>query len=311
MMSDVPRNSLYVMIAVLVLLLIASVIRRVLAANNTTKDYTELRQRIQSWWWMVGVLFFCLIVSDLTVIILFGFISFLALKEFFSIVPTRQADRRVIFWAYLAIPLQYYWVGIAWYGMFIIFIPIYIFLLLPVRMVLIGETKGFIRSAGIIHWAVMLTVFCLSHTAYLLALPEKNVDAGSMGLVIFLLFMTQFNDVCQYVWGKMLGSRKIVPRVSPNKTWAGFLGGVGTITLISGGVAPLLTPLSFGYGLLAGFIISVSGFIGDVVISSVKRDLNIKDSGNLIPGHGGILDRFDSLFFTSPLFFHYIYYLAY
>jgi phosphatidate cytidylyltransferase len=310
-MPDIPRNTLWVMIGVLALLVIASLIRQVLAVRHPEKDYTELRQRIQSWWWMVAVLFVSLVVSNTTAIVLFAFLSFLALKEFFSIVPTRQADRRVIFWAYLAIPVQYYWVSEAWYGMFIIFIPIYIFLLLPLRMIIIGETQGFIRSVGIIHWVVMLTVFCLSHTAYLLMLPEKNPDAGTIGMVIFLLFMTQFNDVSQYIWGKTLGRRRIIPKVSPNKTWEGFLGGVGTITLVSGGVAPLLTPLSFGYGLLAGLIISVAGFVGDVVISSVKRDLNIKDSGNLIPGHGGILDRFDSLFFTAPIFFHYVYYLAY
>lgn len=310
-MPEIPSNTLFVMISVLALLVIASVVRRILAARHPQTDYTELRQRIQSWWWMVSVLFVSLVVSNTTAIVLFALLSFLALKEFFSIVPTRQADRRVIFWAYLAIPVQYYWISEAWYGMFIIFIPIYIFLFLPLRMVVIGETKGFIHSVGIIHWVVMLTVFCLSHTAYLLMLPNKNPDAGTVGMVIFLLFMTQFNDVAQYIWGKTLGRRKIIPKVSPNKTWAGFLGGVGTITLVAGGLAPLLTPLSFGYGLLAGLIISTAGFVGDVVISSVKRDLNIKDSSNLIPGHGGILDRFDSLFFTAPLFFHYVHYLAY
>jgi len=195
--------------------------------------------------------------------------------------------------------------------MFIIFIPIYIFLLLPLRMVLIGETKGFIRAAGITHWAVMLTVFCLSHIAYLLVLPVKNVEAGSIGLVIFLIFMTQFNDVAQYIWGKSFGKHKIIPKVSPNKTWQGFIGGVVTVTITAGFLAPLLTPLSMPFGFVAGFIIGVSGFIGDVVISSVKRDLEIKDSGNLIPGHGGILDRFDSLIFTAPLFFHFIYYWSY
>jgi phosphatidate cytidylyltransferase len=124
--------------------------------------------------------------------------------------------------------------------------------------------------------------------------------------------MTQFNDVLQYVWGKLIGKRPIIPKVSPNKTWEGFLGGVVSTTFIATFVtAPLLTPLSFYYGLIAGLIISVSGFIGDVVISSVKRDLEIKDSGYLIPGHGGILDRFDSLIFTAPLFFHYIYYVSY
>ena len=310
-MFDIPQNSLYSIVVIFGLLLIASISKSLLVNNNPDKDFTELKQRIHSWWWMIVILIVCLIVSKTTAIILFGFISFLALKEFFSIVATRQADRRVIFWAYLSIPIQYYWVSIGWYGMFIIFIPIYIFLFLPMRMVLIGETKGFIRSAGITHWAVMLSVFCLSHIAYLLVLPVKNADAGSIGMVIFLIFMTQINDVAQYVWGKTLGSRQIIPKVSPNKTWEGFLGGVITITLISGLVAPLLTPLSLIFGLCAGLIISISGFIGDVVISSVKRDLEIKDSGSLIPGHGGILDRFDSLIFTSPLFFHFIYYSVY
>ncbi len=310
-MFNIPQNSFYAMIAVISILIFATVIILVLRAQKPQKDYTELQQRIQSWWVMIGLLFLALIISKGTSLLFFGLLSFLALKEFLSIVPTRHADRRVVFWLYLSIPVQYYWVYIGWYGMFIIFLPVYIFLLLPMRMALIGETKGFIKSAGILHWAVMLTVFFISHIAYLLTLPEKNSSAGSIGIVLFLLFMTEFNDVCQYVWGKLLGKNKIIPKVSPNKTWEGFVGGLATITLCSGFVAPLLTPLSMVHGFIAGLIISASGFIGDVVISSVKRDLQIKDSGNLIPGHGGILDRIDSLIYTSPLFFHYIYYFCY
>jgi phosphatidate cytidylyltransferase len=185
------------------------------------------------------------------------------------------------------------------------------FLFLPIRMVLIGQNQGFIKSAATIQWALMLTVFCISHIAYLLTLPVKNDAAGSIGLVLFLLFITQFNDVSQYIWGKLFGKNKIIPKVSPNKTWEGFLGAVITITICSGFAAPVLTPLTFELGLIFGFIISISGFFGDVVISSVKRDLEIKDSGNLIPGHGGILDRIDSLIYTAPLFFHMIYYFSY
>ncbi len=299
------------MLLVFGLLVIGSMSSIFISRKEPDKDYSELRQRIQSWWWMIAILFACLSLGTTYAISLFALISFLALKEFLSIVPSRQSDRRVIFWAYAAIPVQYYLVSIQWYGLFIIFIPIYIFLFLPMRMVLIGETKGFIKAAGVMHWAVMLTVFCLSHIAYLLVLPEKNSAAGNIGLVIFLLFMTQFNDVSQYIWGKALGKHPIIPKVSPNKTWEGFLGGMFTITLASAFVGPYLTPLSLELSLLAGLLINVFGFIGDVVISSVKRDLEIKDSGQLIPGHGGILDRFDSLIFTAPLFFHYLYYVAY
>lgn len=309
--TSVPEHSLAAMALVVGILSLASIVVVLLKWKKPHKDFSQLHQRITSWWVIILLLFGVLALGHHVTIVFFGFLSFLALKEFLSIVPTRQADRRVILFAYLAIPIQYMWVQMNWYGMFIIFLPVFIFLFLPIIMVLIGETRGFIRSAGVIHWAIMLTVFFISHIAYLLVLPDKNPHAGSIGLVLFLLFMTQFNDVSQFVWGKLFGKTKIVPRVSPNKTWAGFIGGLGTVTGCGWLLAPYLTPLSANEGIFAGLMIGTGGFFGDVVISSVKRDLQIKDSSTMIPGHGGILDRMDSLIYTAPLFFHYVYYVAY
>ena len=217
-MFEIPRNSLFTMAALTGVLVIASVVLLVLRVRDPGKNFSELRLRLRSWWWMIALLFLFLVMGRKASVFFFAFLSFLALKEMLSIVPTRQADRRVIFWAYLSIPVQYYWVYIGWYGMFIIFIPVYAFLFLPMRMVITGETRGFIRAAGIIHWAVMLTVFCLSHVAYLLTLPVKRADAGPIGLVLFVLSMTELNDVGQYISGKLLGRHKIIPKVSPNKT---------------------------------------------------------------------------------------------
>jgi phosphatidate cytidylyltransferase len=310
-MFNLPKNILLVMSLILCLLMAASMISFLLKKRYPSRDYKELGLRIKSWWWMILILFFVLSMGTNTSVVFFGFLSFIALKEFFSIVDLRQTDRRVLFWAYLSIPVQYYFIYIDWYHMFLIFIPVYVFLFLPIRMLLIGQTQGFIRSIGIIHWAIMLTVFCISHLAYLLKLPVKNLDAGQIGLLIYLLGTTQLNDVCQYLWGKSLGKHKIIPKISPSKTWEGFLGGVVTISVISGFIAPFLTPLSHQEGVVFGAVISVSGFFGDVVISSVKRDLQIKDSGQLIPGHGGILDRVDSLIYTAPIFFHLLNYSVY
>lgn len=310
-MFDIAQNSLYAMAFTIVVLVISTLIYQYKKVKNPNKDFNELGLRIKSWWWMIVIVFLSLSISLKSALIFFAFLSFLALKEFLSIVSVRYVDRRAIFWAYLSIPLQYYWISIGWYGMFIIFIPVYLFLFIPIRLVLIGETNGFIKSASIIQWATMLTVFSISHIAYLMALPVHNSLAGNIGPVLFLLIMTQFNDVSQYVFGKLFGKHKIIPKVSPNKTWEGFLGGVFSVTLISGIIAPYLTPLDMSYGFMAGFIISCIGFFGDVVISSVKRDIGIKDTGTFIPGHGGILDRIDSLMYTAPAFFHFLYYVSY
>ena len=275
-------------------------------------DWTELRQRVASWWVMAGIFTAAIVVSRGTSIVFFAIVSYLALKEYLSLVPTRRADRRVLFWAYLTVPLQYYWVHLEWYGMFIIFVPVYAFLLLPLRMITIGRTEGFLRAAGTIHWGLMLMVFSISHAAFLLILrlpaSAPGPDAGP-GLVLFLVVLTELNDVCQYLWGKSLGRRKIVPAVSPGKTWAGFLGGVATIAALATLVGPHLTPMDHIESAFAGLLIGLAGFVGDVNISALKRDLHIKDSGTLLPGHGGILDRIDSLTYTAPLFFHYVYWL--
>lgn len=293
-----------------VILVLASAIVYVLKRHHPEKSFTELGNRVRSWWVMVAVFSLAMGLSRNLSLVFFAFISFLALKEYLSLIPTRRADRRVLFWAYLIIPAQYVWAGIEWYGMFIIFIPVYAFLFLPMRMVLIGETNEFLRAAGTLHWGLMTTVFSISHLAFLLVLPEANNPVGGgAGLVLFLVFLTEFNDVAQYVWGRLYGRSKIIPKVSPNKTWAGFVGGVGTTVVLATLLAPWLTPLSREHALIAGLLIGLSGFVGDVVVSAVKRDIGVKDSGNLLPGHGGILDRIDSLTYTAPLFFHFVRYL--
>jgi phosphatidate cytidylyltransferase len=291
------------------ILVLATVIVQALIRLKPQADFGNLARRVNSWWVMTGVFTFAMVLSRNISIGFFAFISFLALKEFLSLIPTRRADRRVLFWAYLAIPLQFLWIYMEWYGLFIIFIPVYMFLLLPLRMLVIGQTEGFIKAIGTIHWGLMLTVFCLSHTAFLLILRNTDTpnDFPGVGLVLFLVVMTQLNDVCQFLWGKALGGAKILPKVSPGKTWAGFLGGVGTTTIAAWQIGPFLTILDSGQSLLAGLIISIGGFIGDVNLSALKRDMHVKDSGSLLPGHGGILDRIDSLTYTAPLFFHFVY----
>lgn len=312
-LADLPPQVLATFGGIFAFLLLATGTHQLLKRSRPEADFSELGARIRTWWMMVTVFTLALLLSRIVSIVFFAFLSFLALKEYFSLTPQRRADRRVLFWAYLAIPVQFYWVGIEWYPMFIIFIPVYMFLLLPMRMVLIGETQGFLRAVSMIHWGLMTTVFCVSHLAYLLVLPPlaPGALAPGAGLVLYLVMLTQLNDVMQYVWGKMLGRHKVIPKVSPGKTWEGLIGGVLTTVVLAVVLGSWLTPFPTVWLMLgAGLLIGLSGFIGDVTISALKRDLGIKDSGTLLPGHGGILDRIDSLIYTAPLFFHYTYYFV-
>jgi phosphatidate cytidylyltransferase len=264
--------------------------------RDRQKDYTELKDRIRSWWIMVVVFSLALILKAPFSILFFAWLSFLALREYLSLIPTRPADHRVLFWAYLAL----------------IFIPVYMFLALPMRMVLIGETAGFLNAIGTLHWGLMLTVFTLSHLSYLRILPAAaNSPIDGTGLLIYLVLLTEVNDIAQYIVGKGLGRHKVIPKVSPNKTVEGLLGGVMVTTGLAIALSPYLTPFDFPHALAVGLLLSLTGFIGDVTISALKRDLGIKDTGTLLPGHGGILDRIDSLTYTAPLFFHFTVYFYY
>lgn len=274
------------------------------------KDFTNLNLRIKSFWIITPLLTFAVIGNKISAFILVGLISYLALKEFISMVPTRRADRRVLLWAYLAIPVQLYFIYTNWLAMFYLFIPLYMFFLIPLRMIMIGETEGFLRAAGTIHWGMMATVYSVGYLAALLVLPfSGNPQAGGVGLFLFIVTLTVLNDAAQFCFGKAFGKNKIIPKISPNKTVEGFFGGLVTTSILSTIIGHYLTPLTPIEALIAGLVISTSGFVGDVIMSAIKRDIGVKDSGTLIPGHGGILDRIDSLIFTAPLFFHFTVYL--
>ena len=308
----VEKKDILLVVSIIFLLLItASTTFYVWGKLNPKANLKELKQRTNSWWVMV-IFFVLAVLLDRTITFpAIGLLSFMAFRELYSILDFRDADRRAIFWAVWAIPVQYYLAYIGWYEAFIILIPVGMFLFVPVRMVFIGETKGIIKSIASLQWALMLTVFGISHLAFFLSLPNiPHFKNGGKGLLLFVVFLTQINDIMQFIWGKLFGKHKITPTVSPNKTWEGFIGGVISTTLI-GYSLQFLTPLDTTQVLFASFLIACSGFFGDVVMSAIKRDLGVKDMGNTIPGHGGILDRLDSLTYTAPVFFHLIYYWIY
>ncbi len=293
-------------------LVAATVLVRLIEGPGDPANPSELASRTRSWWFMVTVFTIAMVTWREVSTVFLALVSFMALKEYLSLIPTRRIDRWVILWAYLAIPVQFYWAHVSWYGMFIVFVPVWMFLFFPIVMALRGETEGFLRAVGTLSWGLMICVFAISHTAMLLALDGvSDHAAGGAGLLLFLVIATQFNDVAQFTWGKLCKGRfigRIVPSVSPNKTWEGFLGGLLTIAALSAVMGPFLTPMNAAWSALAGALIAVAGFSGDVTMSAFKRDLGVKDASHLIPGHGGILDRVDSLTYAAPVFYHFYFF---
>ena len=306
---DLNAEIQWVIAIILSILIIATVSFWIWSKIKPSKLVQEMQLRTKSWWGMCFIFLFASTVHPVVTYIGLAFLSFLTLREIYTLLDLRDADRNTLLACYLSIPIQYYFAYQGWYTMFLIFIPVFMFIIIPFLLVLSGETKDIIRSMSILPTSLMLAVFGISHLALLISFPDMNQgDVSGKALLLFLIFITEANDIMQFTFGKLFGKRKILPKVSPNKTWEGFIGGVVATTII-GYFMGFLTPLKTWQLILVSSSVAVLGFMGDSIISAMKRDFGVKDMSDAIPGHGGILDRVDSLSTTSSPFFHLIYFM--
>lgn len=307
---DLSSQIQWVIAIILSILVIASISFWIWNKLSPSKLVKEMTLRTKSWWGMCFIFLFASTVNPIITYIGLAFLSFFTLREVYTLLKLRDSDRSTLLVCYLSIPIQYYFAYQGWYTMFLIFIPVFMFVIIPFLLVLSGDTKDIIRSMCILPTSLMLGVFGISHLALLISFPEMNEgNISGKALLLFLIFITEANDIMQFVFGKIFGRHKILPKVSPNKTWEGFIGGVISTTII-GYYMGFLTPLNSWQLILVSFCIAILGFMGDAIISAVKRDFGVKDMGNSIPGHGGFLDRIDSLSTTSSPFFHLIYFMV-
>ena len=302
-----PRESWVLFAGVIAVLLAASLVGAVLAARSGPKpepSIENLNARIKAWWVMVLLIALAFLFGKGGVILLFAFASFAALREFMTLTPTRRGDH----WAlaatfFIGLPLQYYLVYIDWYGLYTVFIPVYGFLLLPIIAALRGDTKRFLERIAFVQWGLMICVFCVSHVPALLTLQIPGFEGRNLLLIAFLVLVVQGSDVLQYVFGKLFGRHKVAPDLSPSKTWEGLIGGVASATAL-GAALWWITPFSPLQAAGMALVICLLGFFGGLVMSGIKRDRGVKDWGRMIEGHGGMLDRLDSVIFAAPIFFH-------
>ena len=305
---DVSTTLVRIFGAVFLVLAVASTIGLILkwrsgfAHPHATID--NLNARLKAWWIMIAVITAATWAGAWGVIALFALVSFQCLREYVSLAPTRKGDHRALIWSfYVFLPLQYYLIAAGWYGLFSILIPVYAFLLLPISASLGADTARFLERSAKIQWGLMICVYCLSHVPALLTLEIPGYEGRNLLLVVFLLLTVQSSDVFQYIWGKLLGRHALSKQISPSKTVEGLVGGVLSATVM-GAALWWITPFSPVEAAFVALVINTLGFFGGFVLSAIKRDRGVKDWGHLIEGHGGMLDRVDSLAFSAPVFFH-------
>ncbi|MFD2644364.1 phosphatidate cytidylyltransferase [Pseudomonas japonica] len=293
------------------LLLLASIVGRILKWRVGPGPHAvidNLNARIDAWWVMVLVIGLAFIFGKTGVIVLFYLVSFYALREFITLTPTRRGDYPALVLAfYVALPVQYLLIGFDWYGLFSIFIPVYLFLLLPILASFGGDTTRFLERASKVQWGLMIAVYCLSSVPALMTLDIPGFEGRNLLLIAWLILVVQISDVLQYVCGKLFGKRKVAPALSPSKTLEGLVGGVALATLV-GAALYWITPFNPWQAALMALVVNVMGFFGGLVMSAIKRDRGVKDWGHMIEGHGGMLDRMDSVCFAAPIFFHFVRY---
>ena len=284
--------------------LVGLALRLRLAPDRSNPLIEEINARIASWWAMVLLIGLALAAGRTGVVVLFAICSFAALREFLSLTRSARGDHWSLLIAfYVILPVQYLLVWDDWYGLYSIFIPVYVFLMLPLLSALRGGARNFLDRVAETQWAMMLAIYCASYVPALLNLDIPGYEGRNVLLVAFLIFVVQLSDVMQFVWGKIFGRHLIAPAISPSKTWEGLIGGAATASL-AGAMLWWITPFTPLQALVVSAMICVAGFAGGLVLSAIKRDRGVKDWGHLIPGHGGFIDRLDSVLFAAPIFLH-------
>lgn len=305
-------DSIVALLKVFISLLLIATVSLAIAYKLKPGDLTKnLIERTYSWWLILAFYVVCMGVHQSLIFVGLALVSFIAHREMVSHLVIPQQLRRVVLWSYLVIPFQYYLARLGHLIPFLLFIPVVTLFLLSLRTIIEDEAQDSLSVLSKLQWSLMVTTFNISHIAYLSVLPAiPGQEREYHTLIFFLIFVGQTNDIFQYIFGKLFGRFKISPNISPNKTVAGFLGGIAGSLFLGHSFSGIM-PLSYVQVLILSGTISVTGFLGDLNISAIKRSLKIKNMSNFIPGHGGVLDRIDSLIFSSVVYFYMIYFWVY
>ena len=303
-MNHETTQLLICLIAVLVAFTVfARFMFRLAKADYMISIARNLRARAKTWWAMLVIFAIAMYTGGIGSMIIFAFASFMLFREFITMTPTRISDHRALCWSFfVVIPFQYWLIYINWYGLFVIFIPVYIFLFIPALIASEGDTKNFFERTSKIQWALLICVYCISHAPALLMLeiPGHNIPHGA--LLFYLVMIVQVHDVTRQVVDKLPKTHLLVPGLSKTLTVEGSIAGI-IFPLIAGMIAWEITPFTFFQAIGMSFAIIIACKAAVLCQEGIKADWG-KHGNKVIIAHGAFISKIFSLCFSAPVFFH-------
>jgi len=283
----------------------------------------RFNHKLRVWWMMTAILVFGFLLHWVGTVLLFGLVSFWALREFVTMTPTRRGDHRTLFWVFfIFLPFQYLLVlfgssppkwlfgnrDIDFYGLYSIFIPVYASLFIPTRIALSGDSKRFLERSAIIQAGLLICVYSLSYAPALLDLDLVRTNgtkwAGSnLSLLVFLVLIAQLASVLERAWSRVAGRHLLAEKINGSRTWEGLFGAMVTTGLIAASLC-WATPFYPWEAGVMGAAVTVMATAGTLAMSAIKRDRGVTDTGTLVQGHAGVLDQIDNICFAAPVFYH-------
>lgn len=296
--------TVWAIVGITAALLSASVLIRVMKQAGQISDgtFSELLNRTRSWYVLATFLSLPILMGAFWVCGLFFLLSLLCFREY------ARAVGLGLSWLHsvsvgAAMTVTYFAALDHWMGLFTASWVLGVYMI-AVAALLPDAPQGYLRRTSLAIFGYALFGISLAHLAFLANNPTYRP------ILLWILLCTGLNDVFAYLCGRTFGKRKLMPLTSPNKTWAGAVGAVALTSILSATIAHFIFRQStlgqWPHLLALGLLISTLGQVGDLTVSAIKRDLALKDMGTLLPGHGGLLDRFDSLFLVAPVIFHYL-----
>ena len=277
------------------------------AAEARQQEARRFGSLLKTSWGMATVFWVGWVLGDTVATVLFAIVAFFALREFITLSPTRRGDHRSLVLAFFVVlPLQFWIMGSRHFDLFTVFIPVYVFLAIPVVSALANDPERFLERNAKLQWGIMVCVYGMSHVPALLLLDFAGYEGKGAFLVFYLVFTVQTCMVVQHLVGRFFPHTPVAPQVSQSFQWPSWLAGVAVGGLV-GGLLSFITPFKPGQALGMALLACVAGSLGHLVMKALKRDRGIKSwgmQGMSVTGAGGLLDRVDALCFAAPVFFH-------